>query len=155
MVTIPTYLLFVAGCRYVGATSNDKVGTMTALGYHLADTLRKNDVVITSRRRHFDVITSKLRRFDVKTTLLLCHVFIGCSDRNLALLHSPLFIGLFHRVSLGSCAVHRRSHYVLAAYIGLCTLQYGTVRDLQNTQFMNRWKINAFINTFMQPFINT
>ena len=41
------------------------------------NTLRNNDVVITSKRRHFDVITSKWRRFDVITTLLLCHVFRG------------------------------------------------------------------------------
>ena len=42
-----------------------------------ADTLRNNDVVVTSKRRHFDVITSKWRRFDVITTLLLRHVFRG------------------------------------------------------------------------------
>ena len=42
-----------------------------------ADTSRNNDVVITSKRRHFDVISSKWRRFDVITTLLLRHVFIG------------------------------------------------------------------------------
>ena len=59
-----------------------------------ADTLRNNDVVITSKRRHFDVITSKWRRFDVITitskwrrfdvitTLLLRHVFSGtCQGR--------------------------------------------------------------------------
>ena len=40
-----------------------------------ADTSRNNDVVITSKLRHFDVITSKWRRFDVITTLLLRHVF--------------------------------------------------------------------------------
>ena len=42
-----------------------------------ADTLRNNDVVITSKRRHFVVITSKWRRFDVITMLLLHHVFGG------------------------------------------------------------------------------
>ena len=42
-----------------------------------ANTLRNNDGVITSRRRHLDVITSKWRRFDVITTLLLRHVFRG------------------------------------------------------------------------------
>ena len=41
------------------------------------NTLRNNDVVITSKRRHFDVITSKWRRFDVITTLFLRHVFVG------------------------------------------------------------------------------
>ena len=42
-----------------------------------ADTLRNNDVVITSKRRHFDVITSQWRCFDIITTLLLRHVFRG------------------------------------------------------------------------------
>ena len=42
-----------------------------------ADTLRNNDVVITSKRCHFDVIASKWRRFDVMPTLLLRHVFSG------------------------------------------------------------------------------
>ena len=47
-----------------------------------ADTLRNNDVVITSKRRHFDVITSKWHRFDVITTLSLRHVFSGTLRRN-------------------------------------------------------------------------
>ena len=42
-----------------------------------ANTLRNNNVVITSRRRHFDVITSKWRRSDVITTSLLRHIFRG------------------------------------------------------------------------------
>ena len=46
-----------------------------------ADTLCNNDVVITSKRRHFDVITSKWRRFDVITTLSLRHVFTGIVRR--------------------------------------------------------------------------
>ena len=37
-------------------------------------TWRNNNVVITSKRHHFDVITSKWRRFDVKTTSLSRHV---------------------------------------------------------------------------------
>ena len=41
------------------------------------NTWRNNNVVITSKRRHFDVITSKWRRVDVITTLLLPHVFSG------------------------------------------------------------------------------
>ena len=45
--------------------------------YNPANTLRNNNVVITSKRRHFDVTTSKWRRFDVTTTLLLRHVFRG------------------------------------------------------------------------------
>ena len=42
-----------------------------------SDTLRNNNVGITSKRGHFDVITSKWRRFDVMATLLLRHVFSG------------------------------------------------------------------------------
>ena len=41
------------------------------------NTWRNNNVVITSKRRHFDVITSKWRRFDVIMTLLLRNVFAG------------------------------------------------------------------------------
>ena len=48
-------------------------------GWVSGDTSCNNDVVITSKRRHFDVITSKWRRFDVITTLLLRHVFNGVS----------------------------------------------------------------------------
>ena len=41
------------------------------------NTLRNNNVVITSKRRYFDVITSKGRRFGVMTTSLLRNVFAG------------------------------------------------------------------------------
>ena len=41
------------------------------------NTWRNNNVVITSKRRHFDVITSKWRRFDVITTSLLRNVSAG------------------------------------------------------------------------------
>ena len=41
------------------------------------NTWRNNNVVITSKRRHFDVITSKWRCFDVITTSLLRNVFAG------------------------------------------------------------------------------
>ena len=41
------------------------------------NTWRNNNVVITSKRRHFDVITSKWRRFDVITTSLLRDVSTG------------------------------------------------------------------------------
>ena len=44
---------------------------------HPADTLRDNDVVITSKLRHIDVITSKWGRFNVTMTLLLRHVVRG------------------------------------------------------------------------------
>ena len=50
---------------------------MTITCTNPADTLRNNDVVITSIRRHNDVITSKWRRFDVITTSSLRRVFIG------------------------------------------------------------------------------
>ena len=45
------------------------------------NTLRNNDVVITSKR-HFDGIASKWRRFDVISTLLLRHFFQGCPAYN-------------------------------------------------------------------------
>ena len=45
-----------------------------------ANTLRNNDVVITSKRRHFDLIASKWRRFDFITTLLQRHVLDGKGD---------------------------------------------------------------------------
>ena len=45
--------------------------------HYPADILRNNNVVITSKRRHFDVITSKWRRIDVITTLSLRRVFSG------------------------------------------------------------------------------
>ena len=45
--------------------------------HYPADILRNNNVVITSKRRHFDVITSKWRRIDVLTTLSLRRVFSG------------------------------------------------------------------------------
>ena len=53
-------------------------------GYHVItwsngplNTWRNNNVVTTSKRRHFDVITSKWRRLDVITTSLLRNVFAG------------------------------------------------------------------------------
>ena len=58
----------------------------TAICHNPADTLRNNDVVITSKRRHFDAVTSKWRRFDVITTLLLLHVF----DGKLVVYHVPV-----------------------------------------------------------------
>ena len=46
------------------------------------NTWHNNNVVITSKRRHFDVITSKWRRFDVITTSLLRNVFAGIVSMN-------------------------------------------------------------------------
>ena len=44
------------------------------------NTWRINNVVITSKRRHFDVITSKWRCFDVITTSLLPNVSAGVTQ---------------------------------------------------------------------------
>ena len=61
-------------------TRQENVFLVDDCGNFPADTLRKNDVVITSKRRHCDVITSQWRRFDVITTSLLRHVFRGFDD---------------------------------------------------------------------------
>ena len=54
------------------------VGNRSVTSCHSpADTLRNNNVVITSKRRHFDVTMSKWHRFNVITTLLLRQVFGG------------------------------------------------------------------------------
>ena len=63
----------ILACRLVPYPWN----CCSLLRSHPADTLRNNDVFITSKRCHFGVITSKWRRFDVITTLLLRHVFSG------------------------------------------------------------------------------
>ena len=66
-----------ASCKY----NHPKAGAPTVhweqycLHDYPADTLRNDDVGITSKRRHFDVIASKWRRFDVITTLFLRHAF--------------------------------------------------------------------------------
>ena len=52
-----------------------------AIGVIPPNTWRNNNVVLTSKRRHFDVITSKWRRFGVITTSLLCNVSAGISQR--------------------------------------------------------------------------
>ena len=41
------------------------------------NTWRNKNVVITSKRRHFDIIASKWRHFDIITTSLLRNVFVG------------------------------------------------------------------------------
>ena len=46
-------------------------------GDHPLNTWRNNNVVITSKRRHFDVLTSKWRRCDVITTSLSRDVSAG------------------------------------------------------------------------------
>ena len=60
------------------------------------NTWRNTNVVITSKRRHFDVITSKWRRFDVITTLLLRNVFAGWLLKiQCMLINIRIFRGLF------------------------------------------------------------
>ena len=77
-----------------------------------AGTLRNNDVVITSKRRHCDVITPKWRSFDVMTTLSLCHVFKGggggCfggvfefTKRAFTIDYQDYFVSLNHESRLG------------------------------------------------------
>ena len=51
------------------------------------NTIRDNNVVITSKRRHFDVITSKWHRFGVITTLLLSNVSAGLPDDGMVPIH--------------------------------------------------------------------
>ena len=41
------------------------------------NTSRNENIVITSKQRHFDVIMSQWRRFDIITTSLLCDVSVG------------------------------------------------------------------------------
>ena len=72
-----------------------------------ANTLRNNDVVITSKQRHFDVITSKWRRFDVITTLLLRHVFRGWT-RNSNVSHRVLVTVLFHNLLIRDFPLRRK-----------------------------------------------
>ena len=47
------------------------------IGTGQLNTWRINNVVITTKRRHFDLITPKWRRFDVLTTSILCYVSAG------------------------------------------------------------------------------
>ena len=66
-----------------------------------ADTLRKNDVVITSKRRHCDVITSQWRRFDVITTSLLRHVFRGFCQWSTCFAYIAILVTLIQVVWTG------------------------------------------------------
>ena len=57
-----------------GTRTSRELQTLYSMREYIpANTLRSNNVVIMSKRRHFDVITSKWRRFDVMTTLVLRH----------------------------------------------------------------------------------
>ena len=86
-----------------------------------ADTLRNNDVVVTSKRRHFDVITSKWRRFDVITTLLLRHVFRGIvfSDIPRLTIHDSIWrtkrtcvlLGVLENIWLVTESHHHHHHH--------------------------------------------
>ena len=84
------------GTKTRDATSYDRVGIMATLDFRCknrfpADTLRNNDVVITSKRRHFDVITSKWRRFDVITTFLLRHISAGIDSSQSEIIRTQIF----------------------------------------------------------------
>ena len=71
--------------RYTGAPQSIiSTNDLTPIMKVPADILRYNDVVIASKRRHFDVITSKWRRFDVITTLILQHVFSGVTRHSIS-----------------------------------------------------------------------
>ena len=63
------------------------------------NTWRNNDVVITSKQRHFDVITSKWRRFDVITTSLLRNVFAGKRFRTLSSSCYGIYDFILHTVN--------------------------------------------------------
>ena len=79
------------------------------------DTLRNNDVVITSKQRHFDVITSKWRRFDVIATLSLRQVSSGSwltSSQRLVPEDSP---GISHPMSPWCIMIMKR----LSCWLGL------------------------------------
>ena len=68
-------------CLYTASPWITTVYSQLYLYYRkIPNTLRNNDVVIASKRRHFDVITSKWRRFDVIMTLLLRHMFNNLHD---------------------------------------------------------------------------
>ena len=57
-------------CQAITWTNDDPVRWRT----YPADTLRKNDVIITLKRCHFDAIASKWRRFDVITRFFYYYV---------------------------------------------------------------------------------
>ena len=86
-----------------GNTGSESVATkMDGTVFFPSDTLRINDVVIASKRRHFDVITSKWRRFDVITTSLLRHVLCGSSADNVPPLHPHNSPVSFHSIKMSS-----------------------------------------------------
>ena len=60
-------------------TGNPACHSPSSVGTHTysLNTWRNNNVVLTSKRRHFDVITSKWHRFDVITMSSLRHVSAG------------------------------------------------------------------------------
>ena len=69
---------------------------------------RNNNVVITSKPRHFDVITSKWRRFDIITTSLLRDVSAGIAPVSMysSWMLSAKSLGTFPCYELISCAVY-------------------------------------------------
>ena len=92
------YPAFIFGHKHIGVV-DDYVYLRCAFP---ADTLRNNDVVITSKRRHFDVITSKWRCFDVITTSLLRHVFRGFNHN-----------GTFHKAIAKQVSQAKKAYYYL------------------------------------------
>ena len=78
---------------------------MVVQEYIPLNTWRNNNVVITSKRRHFDVITSKWRRCDVITTSLSRDVFAGMVRLKYCLRHGNkantekvLYIRIFQNI---------------------------------------------------------
>ena len=72
------------------------------------NTCCNNNVVIASKRRHFDVFTSKWRRFDAITTSLLCHMFAG---KQLELkCPSKLIDAFFHVIRCSAFKVFSLNH---------------------------------------------
>ena len=95
------------------------------LGYLIWDfplnTWRNNNVVITSKRRHFDVITSKWRRCDVITTSLSRDVFAGLGQfkslLNCGLVTNVTFLKCIH----SKCSPWRHYWRFICWYISDCT----------------------------------
>ena len=113
-----------------------------------ADTLRSNDVGITSKRRHFEVITSKWHRFNVISTLLPRHFSMGmywdiaglCS-----LAYRLLDIKASHKSMPAYCQLYPRENkavkYESNAYCNSIN-QY----MVQQKQNMWKWQIRKLVH---------
>ena len=104
------------------------------------NTWRYNNVVITSKRRHFDVNTSKWRHFDVITTSLLRNVSAGLDfSYNIVLSQAGIGCGPYRSKfsewiwSIQGCEYVTmrktgRNHAMLASYIfNHGTVQWGSI----------------------------